>query len=90
MGHKAIRRAGVLFNCPECGKLWKDDGQHGETQVGACSRCSGDLRLVGMSADAMLVGDAVWYRCMGCGQLFMKRRGEIVTAENRAGFEDFT
>jgi ssDNA-binding Zn-finger/Zn-ribbon topoisomerase 1 len=87
---KAILRSGVRFNCPECGRLWKDDPQHAESRRKACPKCSGDLQMVARGEDPMLVGDAKWFRCTGCFTLYMHRRGELVPAQPRAGFREFT
>ncbi|WP_156044186.1 hypothetical protein [Cellulomonas sp. HZM] len=87
MASKRVWRAGVRFDCPECGLLWRDDEEHAESLSGACPSCSGDLRLVGRGEQ--LVEFAKWYRCVACGELAMKRRGEIVPTKPRTGFAEF-
>ncbi len=81
-------RSGVRFDCPDCGKLLKDDGDHARAIVAGCASCGGDLRLVGQGE--RLVQNAEWYRCLACKRLYMKRRGEIVETKPRSGFEEFT
>lgn len=83
---KKVWRAGVRFDCPECGSLWRDD-EHAERLVAQCPGCSGDLRLVGMGE--RIVEFARWYRCESCQLLYMRRRGEIVPTKPRSGFEQF-
>jgi hypothetical protein len=46
--------------------------------------------MVARGEDPMLVGDAKWFRCTGCFTLYMHRRGELVPAQPRAGFREFT
>lgn len=84
---KRVWRAGVRFDCPDCGLLLRDDAQHAEKRRGACPTCTGDLRLVGNGEQ--LVEFAKWYRCASCSGLFMRRRGEIVPTKPRTGFVDF-
>jgi len=86
---KRIWRSGVRFDCPYCGKLLKDDEEHAPALAGACHDCRGDLRMVGRG-DSPNVGDANWYRCLACQQLYMHRRGELVKTGARTGFEEFT
>lgn len=86
-GHR-IWRSGVRFDCPDCGKLLKDDDQHSETLGSGCAACGGDLRLVGQGE--RMVEHAQWYRCLACHALFMKRRGEVVETRPRSGFDEFT
>lgn len=88
MTEKRILRAGVRFDCPECGKLLKDDAKHATQIDEGCARCGGDLRLVGKGE--RIVESAEWYRCLDCKRLYMKRRGEIVETKPRSGFEEFT
>jgi hypothetical protein len=83
-----VWRSGVRFDCPECGRLWKDDSEHAPTLSGACSACQGDLRLVGKGE--RMVEHAEWYRCLACKRLYMRRRGELVETKPRSGFDDFT
>jgi len=84
---KRVWRSGVRFDCPDCGKLWKDDPEHAETIGEGCPSCGGDLRLVGQGE--RMVEHAQWFRCLGCGRLYMKRRGEVVPTKARAGFDEF-
>jgi len=85
---KKVWRSGVRFDCPECGKLLKDDPYHAAVIEAACPGCEGDLRLVGQGE--RMVESAQWYRCLGCKRLYMKRRGEIVETKPRNGFVEFT
>lgn len=89
MPPKRIWRAGVRFDCPECGKLWKDDEVHAKMLAASCLECGNDIRLVG-KGDSPSVGDANWFRCLSCKQLHMFRRGELVKTGTRTGFEEFT
>lgn len=77
----------MRFDCPERGRLWRDDPVHAERIPPACPSCGGDLSLVGLGKQ--LVEFAKWYRCGSCGELTMKRRGEIVPTKPRTGFEQF-
>jgi predicted RNA-binding Zn-ribbon protein involved in translation (DUF1610 family) len=86
---KRILRTGVRFSCDECGELLIHD-KHSAPSKHRCIVCEGPLVLVATSANSMLVGDAVWYRCPGCRQLHMRRRGELVVTEDRTGFREFT
>jgi len=83
-----IWRSGVRFDCPECGRLWKDDDAHAPELQNSCVECGADLRLVG--AGERIVEFANWYRCLGCGELYMARRGELVKTKPRSGFDEFT
>lgn len=85
---KRVWRSGVRFDCPDCGKLWKDDAEHSKAIENGCPTCGGDLRLVGQGE--RMVEHAQWFRCLGCEHLYMKRRGEIVETKPRNGFEEFT
>lgn len=88
MATTRVWRSGVRFDCPECGKLLKDDAEHAPVLAGSCIRCADDLRLVGKGE--RMVENAEWYRCLDCHALYMKRRGELVETRPRAGFEEFT
>lgn len=85
---KRIWRSGVRFDCPDCGLLWRDDIEHAELIAEGCPECHGTLSLVGLGES--IVEFAKWYRCVNCGALAMKRRGEIVSAKPRTGFSEFT
>lgn len=85
---KRVWRSGVRFDCPDCGKLLKDDADHARELVDGCRACAGDLRLVGKGD--RIVESAEWYRCLECKRLYMKRRGEIVETQPRSGFAEFT
>lgn len=81
-------RAGVYFDCPDCGRLWRDDAAHAPTANVTCAKCGGPLRLVGQGGK--MVQEAQWFRCIGCQALYMRRRGETVPTTPRAGFDEFT
>jgi predicted RNA-binding Zn-ribbon protein involved in translation (DUF1610 family) len=83
-----VWRSGVRFDCPECGKLLRDDGDHATIIDRACQNCGNDLHLVGKGE--RMVEFAEWYRCSGCQTLYMKRRGEIVETKPRSGFDEFS
>jgi DNA-directed RNA polymerase subunit RPC12/RpoP len=83
-----IHKAGVFFDCTECGKLLRDCTEHNPPNPAACPDCSATIRIVGIG-NAM-VQNAVWLRCLGCGKLWMRRRGEVVETRDRSGFERFT
>jgi len=85
---KRVWRSGVRFDCPECGKLLKDDADHAESIECGCPKCGGDLRLVGQGE--RMVEHAQWFRCLDCERLYMKRRREIVETKPRNGFDEFT
>jgi hypothetical protein len=85
---KRVWRSGVRFDCPDCGKLLKDDEEHAAVISSGCAKCSGDLRLVGKGE--RMVEYAEWYRCLDCKQLYMKRRGDVVETRPRSGFDDYT
>lgn len=87
MASKRVWRAGVRFDCPDCGKLLKDDAAHAAVLRKECRQCAGDLRLVGKGE--RMVEFAEWYRCLSCAQLYMKRRGEMVETRPRSGFSEF-
>lgn len=84
---KPKRRAGVLFTCPECSRLWRDDLDHAERHREPCPDCRGELRLVGRGEQ--IVQFAKWFRCANCAGLFMWRRRELVPTKPRSGFEEF-
>ncbi len=85
---KRVWRSGVRFDCPDCGRLWKDDDKHAEELVDECAECGGTLRMVGKGEQR--VEGADWFRCLDCKSLFMRRRGEVVPTQNRSGFDEFT
>ena len=37
MSSERVWRSGVRFDCPECGKLWKDDADHAPAIAGGCN-----------------------------------------------------
>lgn len=84
---KRVWRAGVLFSCPSCGLLWRDDPDHAEPFVAPCPKCGGSLGLVGLGEH--LVENAKWFRCADCRELFMWRRQELVLTKPRTGFDHF-
>ena len=84
---KRVWRAGVRFDCPDCGTLLRDDDEHAKHLPEPCAECGGKLRLVGQGEQ--MVEFAKWYRCEGCSALFMRRRGETVPTKPRTGFADF-
>lgn len=83
---KRVYRAGVYFDCPECGNLWRDDQEHAPRIEAGCPTCAGDLQLVGDGSH--MVEYAKWFRCKQCSGLFMKRRGEVVPTKPRTGFAE--
>jgi len=84
-------RSGVRFSCNECGKLLKDCTKHAPVIKKACPDCAGNLKLVAVGEEAWMVGDAIWFRCVKCKALYMRRRGELVPAGHpRTGFKSFT
>ena len=88
---KRVYRSGVRFDCPVCGLLVKDDSEHTEILEGGCLSCQQTIKLVAVGEDAQLVGKGTkWFRCTACKQLHMFRRGELVLAQPRAGFNEFT
>lgn len=85
---KRVWRSGVRFDCPICGRLFKDDAEHAPEIAAGCVACGEDLRLVGQGDPK--VESAKWYRCLSCKKLYMQRRGEVVETKPRSGFEEFT
>lgn len=85
---RRVWRSGVRFDCPDCGRLWKDDGDHAAEVEAGCAKCGGDLRLVGLGE--RMVEHARWFRCVSCWVLYMQRRGELVETRERSGFAEFT
>jgi hypothetical protein len=79
-------RAHVDFACPSCGRLLVECSEHLESGD-SCLGCGASTKLVGIGTAN--VGNARWYRCMSCGQLHMRRRGEFVKTGERAGTEQF-
>lgn len=88
MAGERVWRSGVRFDCPDCGRLWKDDPDHAASVEAGCPACGGDLRLVGQGE--RMVQNARWYRCLSCSALYMERRGELVETRERSGFAEFT
>lgn len=87
---KRVYRSGVRFDCAQCGKLLKDDEEHEVLLKKLCPICSGDLKLVAIGEDMQLVGDARWFRCITCKNLYMQRRSELVATQPRMGFKEYT
>lgn len=79
-------RSHVDFACSDCGLLLRDCTDHGDPGR-ACVACGNPTRLIGIGGP--VVGNARWFRCPGCGQLHMLRRGEFVKTGERAGTEEF-
>lgn len=77
----------MRFDCAECGRLLKDDAEHAEEIPNGCLACAGTLRLVGRGE--RMVEFAMWFRCLKCRALFMRRRGELVPTKPRSGFAEF-
>jgi predicted RNA-binding Zn-ribbon protein involved in translation (DUF1610 family) len=86
-GRKRVWRSGVRFDCPDCGKLWRDDDEHAEHHREPCPDCGGELRMVGRGE--AIVQFAKWFRCRDCGHLYMWRRGELASTGPRSGFNEF-
>jgi predicted RNA-binding Zn-ribbon protein involved in translation (DUF1610 family) len=84
---KRVWRSGVRFDCPQCGKLWRDDDEHAERHREPCPHCGGELRMVGLGE--AIVQYAKWFRCRDCGHLYMWRRGELAATGPRSGFGEF-
>jgi len=85
---RRIVRAGVFFDCKECGELLFKCESHNPKKTGACPDCAGDLKKVALGT--AMTGYAIWYRCLACRALFMQRRDELVPAKARPGFNEFT
>lgn len=85
---KPIVRNGARFNCEVCGELLREDDFHRRVHESSCDKCGGELRLVAYSVTKM-TGDAKWFKCEDCSQLFMHRRGELVETQPRGGFDQF-
>jgi hypothetical protein len=83
-----VHKAGVFFDCVECGKLLRECIEHNPPDPPTCPECSGALRTVGIG-NAM-VQYAVWLRCGACKKLWMRRRGAVVETKPRAGFDRYT
>ena len=88
MAKTRIHKAGVFFDCAECGKLLRDCEEHNAPYPAQCPHCGAPLRVVGIG-NAM-VQNAVWLRCGGCTKLWMRRRGETVETQPRSGFDKFS
>lgn len=83
-----VHKAGVFFDCAECGKLLRDCEEHNTPIPPDCPNCGAPLVVVGIG-NAM-VQNAVWLRCRSCSKLWMKRRGEVVETKPRSGFERYS
>ena len=88
MAKARVHKAGVFFDCPECGKLLRDCREHNLPDPAICPRCGDALGIVGIGNT--MVQNAVWLRCRGCSKLLMKRRGELVETKPRSGFSKFS
>lgn len=87
---KKVWRSGVRFDSPETGELLKNDhDNYPPKEKGSCPECGGRLKLVALG-DSPMVGDANWFRCLDCQELFMHRRKETVKTPPRSGFDEFT
>jgi phage FluMu protein Com len=82
-----VHKAGVFFDCAECGKLLRECPEHNSPIPPDCPNCGAALVVVGIG-NAM-VQNAVWLRCRACSKLWMKRRGEVVETRPRSGFERY-
>jgi hypothetical protein len=87
MAKTRVHKAGVFFDCAECGRLLRDCTEHNTPIPPDCPNCGARLVVVGIG-NAM-VQNAVWMRCRGCSKLWMKRRGELVETRPRSGFERY-
>ena len=87
MAKTRVHKAGVFFDCAECGKLLRDCAEHNSPIPPHCPNCGAGLVVVGIG-NAM-VQNAVWLRCRSCSKLWMKRRGELVETKPRSGFERY-
>jgi hypothetical protein len=83
-----VHKAGVFFDCSECGKLLRDCSEHNPAEPASCPNCRGSLRVVGIGN--AIVQNAVWLRCLACKALFMRRRGALVPTKPRSGFEKYS
>jgi phage FluMu protein Com len=89
MSEKArVHKAGVWFDCDQCGKLLRDCGEHHLADPSECPACKGELRVVGIGNT--MVQFAIWSRCRSCMKLWMLRRGELVETKPRSGFEQWS
>jgi predicted RNA-binding Zn-ribbon protein involved in translation (DUF1610 family) len=84
---KRVWRAGVRFDCAECGLLWRDDAEHAPVHSALCPDCDGILRLVGLGD--YVVQKAKWFRCLSCSELWMWRRQELARTRPRSGFDQY-
>ena len=82
-----VHRAGVFFDCAECGKLLRDCAEHNVSIPPECPHCGGSLVVVGIGNG--MVRNAIWSRCRVCSKLWMKRRGELVETRPRSGFDRY-
>lgn len=87
MAKTRLHKAGVFFDCAECGKLLRDCAEHNSPIPPDCPNCGARLVVVG-NGNAM-VQNAVWLRRRACSKLWMKRRGELVETKPRSGFERY-
>ena len=88
MAQTRVHKAGVFFDCPECGRLLRDCRDHNPPSPADCPGCGAALGIVGIG-NAM-VQNALWLRCRGCKKLWMKRRGQLVETRPRSGFERYS
>lgn len=84
---KRVYKAGVFFDCTECGELLRDCGAHHQADPSECPKCDGEMRIVGIGSG--MVQGAIWLRCLSCKKLFMRRRGEVVETKPRSGFDRY-
>lgn len=88
MAKTRVHKAGVFFDCSECGKLLRDCAEHNVSIPPDCPGCGGSLIVVGIGNG--MVQNAIWSRCRDCSKLWMKRRGELVETQPRSGFSQYT